>query len=490
MKSCVFMLMVVFGVTLGSDVLELTDDNFKDGVAGKDIILIEFFAPWCGHCKRLAPEYDTAATALLKNDPPIPIAKADCVGDAKESCSKYGVSGYPTLKIFRNGEFSQEYDGPRDSAGIIAYMKKNAGPSSVELRDDEHLEKKLAGAEEVVVVGFFSEDSKLKATFLKAADQKRNDFMFSHTTDDSIMEKAGQKDVIVLYRPKHLHAKFEESTVVSSESDASVEDIVLFLKKNEAGLVGQIKPANDENFKRPLIVVYYQIDWKKNLKGSRYWRNRVARVAKKFPDQVTFAVAAKSDYQNKITDWGWKADDDGVHAVAFDASKMTYKMTEKFSVDNLAEFTTDFVAGKLKPYVKSEPVPENNDGPVKIIVGENFKQIVEDPTKDVLIEFYAPWCGHCKKLAPIYDELGEKFKDSKDIVIAKMDATLNDAPAQFQVSGFPTMYWAPMGKKDSPVKYEGGRDVEDFVEYIQKHATNPVDLPETKEKKKKKKTEL
>jgi len=293
----------------------------------------------------------------------------------------------------------------------------------------------------------------------------------------------------VIFRPKHMHAKFEDASVVLSEGDASVDDIVSFVKKNEAGLVGQIKPTTDENYKRPLVIVYYQVDWKKNLKGTRYWRNRVARVAKQFPE-VTFAIAAKSDYNNKMTDWGWKADDDGVHAVAFDAKKNTYKMTEKFSVDNLQQFVTEFASGSLKPYIKSEPIPEDNTGPVKVVVGENFNSIVKDPTKDVLIEFYAPWCGHCKKLVPVYDELGETFKDNKDIVIAKMDATLNDAPPEFAVSGFPTMYWAPMGNKENPVKYQGGRELNDFTEYIKKHATNPVDLPEKKSKKKKKKSEL
>merc|ERR1712168_344968 len=166
-------LLMLLGVALGSDVLELSDETFKDGVSGKDIILVEFFAPWCGHCKRLAPEYETAATKLLKNDPPIPIAKVDCTEAGKETCSKYGVSGYPTLKIFRGGEFSQEYDGPRDVSGIESYMKKNAGPSSVELRDSEHLEKKLAAAEEVLVVGFFSADNALMKNFMKAADKKR-----------------------------------------------------------------------------------------------------------------------------------------------------------------------------------------------------------------------------------------------------------------------------------------------------------------------------
>jgi len=481
------LLLSVIGATIASDVLELTDGNFQSSIADKDIILVEFFAPWCGHCKRLAPEYETAATKLLKNDPPIPIAKVDCTEPGKESCSKYGVSGYPTLKIFRGGEFSQEYDGPRDSAGIVSYMKKNAGPSSVELRDSEHLEQKLADAEEVLVVGFFSSNDALKTTFMKAADQKRNDFAFAHTEDDAVMEKAEHKDAIVLFRPKHMHAKFEASSVVfASDSDPSTDDIVTWVKKNEAGLVGQIKPATDENFKRPLIIVYYQVDWKKNLKGSRYWRNRVARVAKEFPE-VTFAIAAKSDYNNKIQEWGWK-DDDTVHAVGFDEKRKTYKMTEKFSVDNLKQFAADFAGGKLEAYVKSEDIPEDNSAPVKVVVGKNFDDIVNDPTKDVLIEFYAPWCGHCKSLAPKYDELAEKLKDNKDIVIAKMDATLNDAPANFAVSGFPTLYWAPMGNKENPVKYQGGREVSDFVKYIKEHATNPVDIPEKKSKKKK--TEL
>ena len=53
-------------------------------------------------------------------------------------------------------------------------------------------------------------------------------------------------------------------------------------------------------------------------------------------------------------------------------------------------------------------MPETNDGPVTVAVGKNFDDVVTNNGKDTLIEFYAPWCGHCKKLAPIFDELGTK----------------------------------------------------------------------------------
>ena len=71
-------------------------------------------------------------------------------------------------------------------------------------------------------------------------------------------------------------------------------------------------------------------------------------------------------------------------------------------------FLKAFLAGEVEPFIKSEPLPADDGTKVVTVVGKTFDEIVMDETKDVLIEFYAPWCGHCKSLAPKWTELAEK----------------------------------------------------------------------------------
>jgi len=142
----------------------------------------------------------------------------------------------------------------------------------------------------------------------------------------------------------------------------------------------------------------------------------------------------------------------------------------ELTVEALDKWIVDFDTGVLTPHRKSEDVPESNDGPVVVVVGTEWEKIVGDETKDVLMEYYAPWCGHCKSLAPKWEELGEHVKDIKDIVIAKMDSTANEVEG-VEIRGFPTLKWYPKGNKKGE-DYNDGREVKDFKEFLAKNSAS------------------
>lgn len=455
------------------DVLELGDSDFESTIAEHDTALVMFYAPWCGHCKKLKPEYAKAAEDLIRNDPPVALVKVDCTEAGKETCNKHSVNGYPTLKIFRHGEFSQEYSGPREAPGIVKYMKAQVGPSSKELQTVQDLELILATEKEGIVVGFFEKESDLKTAFLKVADQLREKVTFAHATSKAVLDKQGVKNGIVLFRPVHLQNKFEDNSV-TYKGKADTSDIKEFISSNFHGLVGHRTPTNKHEFENPLVIAYYNVDYVKNAKGTNYWRNRILKVAKAFKGKANFAISAKDEFQPEINEFGlefFKGDKPVV--VARGAKNRKFVLKGEFSIEALETFVNDVLDGKLEPYLKSEPIPETQEGYVKVAVAKNFEEVVLENGRDALVEFYAPWCGHCKKLAPIYDELAEKLKD-EDIDIVKLDATTNDVPDGYNVRGFPTLYWVPKNSKDAPERYDGGRELDDFVKYVAQHATNEL----------------
>jgi len=89
----------------------------------------------------------------------------------------------------------------------------------------------------------------------------------------------------------------------------------------------------------------------------------------------------------------------------------------------------------------SEEPPKSNDGPVKIVVASTFNSMVIDNNKDVLIEFYAPWCEHCKEFEPTYNEIAIRAKKLfPNVVVAKLNAIANEIEGLI-LEGFPTIWF-------------------------------------------------
>lgn len=127
-------------------VLELTDATFDAAIAKHDHILVDFYAPWCGHCKKLSPELDAAAPGLAEKTPPIFLAKLNADKYTKVA-SKYDVSAYPTLKLFING-FPIDYKGPRKAASLSSHLQKLVSPDVKVLGNEVEVQDFMQNADD------------------------------------------------------------------------------------------------------------------------------------------------------------------------------------------------------------------------------------------------------------------------------------------------------------------------------------------------------
>ena len=109
-------------------------------------------------------------------------------------------------------------------------------------------------------------------------------------------------------------------------------------------------------------------------------------------------------------------------------------------------------------------MPEDNSGPVTELVATTFDEAVLTSGKYSLVEFYAPWCGHCKQLVPTYEKIGEHYAGNDKVLIAKIDATENWIDPAYNVQGFPTiLLFKPDGSYEA---YQGERTEEAFIAYV------------------------
>ncbi|CAN2389674.1 positive regulation of protein folding, partial [Pristimantis euphronides] len=451
----------------------LTEANFDEVVETADIILVEFYAPWCGHCKKLAPGYEKAAQELTKRTPAIPLAKVDATAEV-ELAKRCNVSGYPTLKIFRKGKM-YDYNGPREKYGIVDFMIEQASPPSASVQTIKQVQEHLRDGSDAIVIGLFGDgQQKQFQLYQDAANTLREDFKFYHAFSSDIASflKVHTGHLVVMHADK-FHSKYEpKKHTLKIKDSTNEEDIKEHVMKHALPLVGHRTKANEEKRynKRPLVVVYYTVDFSFDHRtATQYWRSKVLDVAKDLPE-YTFCIANEDDYASELKDLGLGESGEEMNVAILDANGKKYaKDPEKF--DSLREFVQDFKKGKLTPVLKSQPIPKNQKGPVKLVVGKTFEEIVMDKNSDVLIEFYAPWCGHCKSLEPVYNDLGKKYRSVPNLIIAKMDATANDIPIdKYKVEGFPTIYFAPKSRKYNPIHFQSQeRDLEGLSKFIDEH---------------------
>ena len=160
------------GLFATAQVAPLTRHNFSEAVKPSELWLVKFYAPWCGHCKSLEPEWAAAAAKTSKLKPKVYLAKVDA-DQHKDLAGKYDVSGYPTIKIFKNGKIDGDYDGPREAKGIVKFVKSavgiTGGAGSVQ-RISTKVELDEMAKATATLVGLFKEPVSASAMFKAFAE--------------------------------------------------------------------------------------------------------------------------------------------------------------------------------------------------------------------------------------------------------------------------------------------------------------------------------
>jgi len=441
-------------------VLVLTEENFQEAVDGSQFLLVEFYAPWCGHCKSLAPEYAKAATTLAEKGSLVLLGKLDATEHPKIA-EQFEVKGYPTLKFFKNGK-DTEYNGGRTADTIVSWLEKKTGPAARSLATVEEAAAFIAD-NTIAVIGFFEDAETEDAKAFLAAAAALDDYPFAITGEAAVIAEHKKGSSVTIFK------NFDEGRA-ELEGDVTEEAVTAFVTGNSLPLVVEFSQDTAQkifsgDIKSHLLLFLSAAAEDYDAKVD------IARgIAKDHKGQMLFVTINTDEEEHKriMEFFGMEeAELPSMRIIKLeeDMSKFRPASTE-LSDANIRAFVASYLAGELKPHLMSEDIPEDWDKEgVKTLVGKNFHEVALDSAKDVLVEFYAPWCGHCKQLTPIWDKLGEKYLEHESIVIAKMDSTANELE-DIKVQGFPTIKLFQK-ETNKVIDYNGERTLDGFVKFLE-----------------------
>eukprot|EP01062_Namystynia_karyoxenos_P015860 TRINITY_DN1578_c2_g1_i1.p2 TRINITY_DN1578_c2_g1~~TRINITY_DN1578_c2_g1_i1.p2 ORF type:complete len:263 (+),score=107.60 TRINITY_DN1578_c2_g1_i1:83-871(+) len=116
------------------------------------------------------------------------------------------------------------------------------------------------------------------------------------------------------------------------------------------------------------------------------------------------------------------------------------------------------------------------EGAVTQLTSANFKQEVTASGKNAFVKFFAPWCGHCKSMAPAWEELAGEYAGSPNVVIGEVDCTSDDGKdlcEQFGVGGYPTLKYFTKETGDKGEDFQGARELNSFKEFVEENLAGP-----------------
>ncbi|NXE77937.1 PDIA2 isomerase, partial [Cochlearius cochlearius] len=487
-------------------VLVLHEHNFARALSEHRLLLVEFYAPWCGHCQRLAPAFAQAAAALRNESSPARLGKVDATARVALA-NEFGITSYPTLKLFRDGNRTHPlaYSGRMDTEGIVHWLRRRAGPSTTLLQDTAAATAFIS-SQDLVVVGFFKvgwhgsggggEIWAVAAGTHKLALQDLGSEaaqVFDEVASEVVDVPFGVAEVAELFQAYGLSAdticlfkKYDEGRTdfpVDLAQGLDAAELTRLLRVHSLELVMEFTNETSDQIFSAKIPHHMLLFLNKSASAQLVLQDGFRAAAGAFRGEVLFVVVDVTGYGADVLPFfGLTPTDAPTLCLVKMENNRKYRMDQDtFSDTAIRTFVQAVLDGKVKPHLLSADPPEDWDArPVKVLVGKTFEQVAFDETKNVFVKFYAPWCSHCQAMAAAWEELGERYKDHEDIVIAKLDATANELE-NLTINGFPTLHYFPAGPGRKMIEYKSARDVETFSKFLENGGTLPEEPPAVSE---------
>jgi len=423
-------------------------DEFRSQYAGFALLV---YAPWCGHSKALLPEFEKAAASGG-----MPFAKADGT-EAEDLATKLDIKGYPTLLFIHRGDGPPlEYDGTRQASSIGSWVTSKASPDVKQLGAASEVTAFVAAKPIALVLYVGGGASSNEVEALRGVAAATADVPCAVATSDP---PSGSAPALVAYT-KHdagqyvLPPPLSHASMLHFARSHALPAVVEYAPgKVEEALFSSEAPAHLLFFHASAIegaVATSLSEVGQALRGQAL----VATInVAKHADVASFFDIAPSGALPTPTLMGFSL-----------ANGTKFAHTGELTTVAMSGFVQRLLRGEVAQHLRSQ-LEQPSTGPLVELVGSSFSHVAHDPSKDVLVQFYSPTCGHCAKLRPVYERVAAKFADDDSIVVAQMDAVANDV-AGLEPEGFPMIVLFSKANKHG-IEYDGSRDVHDLVQFVE-----------------------
>ncbi|KAK0618899.1 disulfide isomerase PDI1 protein [Immersiella caudata] len=444
--------------TGGSHIHHLDDLKSVDEFCqAYDTVLLSIVHVLVSRCQAFLPVFEEVAEALCTSGSDTRCAQIQAANKIGLG-ARFHIRGFPTLVLCHGKDF-RTYRGPLRKGDILAFLKRREMAAVSNIKSSSELNDFRSTHSTVIVAFLRPEDQTTLQAFTAVAEEMKEDIVFcisNHDTPDGTSMPS-----VVVYKNVP-----EEKSVLPNPSTADA--IREFIQAAAQPLVTELLPElHKDILEQPLPLGYLFISSPSQQPQATADLLPLAREYHHVIQLCTVNTTLHPDLPSTMhLPPSQQHPSFAIHSAA---QNRKYPLTQPATPPNINLHISNFLAGTLKPSIKSAPIPSTQPSPVIEVVGLTYDDIILDPTKDVLVEFYTQSCAPCKALLPQYEKLAamyaqdEKARDK--VAIAKLDFEANDVP-DGDIRGFPWFKLYPVGRKGSPATYGGEMGVEGWSAFV------------------------